>query len=346
MRATLQEGVRQPVQPDAEATGGPLGKSESPSVALTVIMPVYNAARTLERAVESVFAQTMQDFEIVACDDCSQDASPQLLAELAGKDKRLRFVTGEVNRGPGAARNQALALATGRWVAVLDADDWYAPDRLERLVRLGDTTSADFVVDNQFMYDAGAGRVVGIGLPPSEGFERIGLDDLLLNSLTGRAQYDYGLLQPVIRRAFMVEHGIRYTETCRFGEDFLLALDCLAAGAQGVLSFRPMYYVTQPYGWRSGLMSRPDRQSYDLANMKCCNDMAVNRYREKITPRQLRLLERRSRSIELYARYVSVTAGGFRKPWKIFAALCRPSLWPYFGKALARKGRVMLSTLP
>ena len=194
-------------------------------VAVTVVLPVYNGARTLERAIISAFAQTLRDLEIIAYDDGSQDESVVLLERLAAGDGRLRILKGKKNLGPGAARNRALAAARGRWVAILDADDWYAPERLESLVRLGETKGADFLDDNQFLYDAGAGSVIGAGLPVRDASIPLSLDDLLCNSMTGRAPYDYGLLQPVIRSAFLVENGISYMEQCRFGEDFLLALD-------------------------------------------------------------------------------------------------------------------------
>ena len=238
MTAALRGGEH---QPHREAAGlrevaGVVGElapgAAAPAVAVTVIMPVYNAADTLERAVRSVFAQTLREVEIIACDDCSQDSSLDLLRALADSDSRLRILRTDRNGGPAGARNRALAAATGVWVAVLDADDWYAPDRLDQLARLGAETGADFVVDNQVMYDAGADRVIGVGLPPGDRFTPVRLDDLLLNSLTGRARYDYGLLQPMIRRAFLAANRIRYVENVRFGEDFLLALDCLAAGAR------------------------------------------------------------------------------------------------------------------
>jgi succinoglycan biosynthesis protein ExoO len=320
----------------AAAVGASTHAAQDWPVAISVILPVYNAARTLERALTSVFVQTLRDLEVIACDDGSQDDSAALFERLAVGDNRLRMLKESKNCGPAAARNRALSVARGRWVAILDADDWYAPERLGELVRLGEATGADFLVDNQYLYDAGKGLIIGTGLPAGNACAPLSLDDLLRNSMTGRAAYDYGLLQPVIRRDFLLRNGIRYMEECRFGEDFLLALDCLAAGAKGLLTYRPMYYVTQPHGVCSGMLSAPEREFYDYSAMRCYNDMAARRYRGRITERQIGMLRRRSQSMERYACYVRLTVGSRRRPWRLAATLCRPNLWPYLARSLAR----------
>jgi glycosyltransferase involved in cell wall biosynthesis len=98
--------------------------------AVSVIVPTYNRAGTLMRALASIQAQTRQDHEIIVIDDGSTDATPHLLAEMAerGAIRMLRTACG----GPAAARNQGLALARGRWIAFLDSDDIWMPDKLER----------------------------------------------------------------------------------------------------------------------------------------------------------------------------------------------------------------------
>jgi glycosyltransferase involved in cell wall biosynthesis len=91
----------------------------------SVIIPTYSRARFLAEAVESVLAQTVEDFECLVIDD----ASPEPVASPSG-DPRVRVVRRDVNGGPSAARNTGLAEATGRHVAFLDDDDLYLPDRL------------------------------------------------------------------------------------------------------------------------------------------------------------------------------------------------------------------------
>ena len=102
---------------------------DTPTV--TVIMPVYNAAKYLPDALDSLLAQTFQDFEIVAVNDGSTDDSARILAEYAAKGVRIRVVHRE-NGGCGAARNTGIALAKGRYIAQQDADDLSVPTRLEK----------------------------------------------------------------------------------------------------------------------------------------------------------------------------------------------------------------------
>ena len=93
----------------------------------SVVVPAYNAGRTIRRALQSVFEQSLQDFEIVVCDDGSTDTTAALLEDI--RDTRLHVVR-QPNSGRGAARNRALERATGRYVALLDADDWWDQGKL------------------------------------------------------------------------------------------------------------------------------------------------------------------------------------------------------------------------
>jgi glycosyltransferase involved in cell wall biosynthesis len=97
---------------------------------VSVIIPVFNAARTIEQAVASVRAQTFTDFEIVAADDDSTDGSLDILRRSGD---RLKIVE-QKNRGPSAARNLGIANSTGEYLGFLDADDWWKPDFLAKML--------------------------------------------------------------------------------------------------------------------------------------------------------------------------------------------------------------------
>lgn len=108
----------------------------------SILMPLYNAEATLERSVASVCAQSRTDWELLMVDDGSTDATPTLAARLAGVDPRLRLLVPGGNRGAAAARNVALVKARGRYIAFLDADDRWHPDKLMRqLAFMTDTGS-------------------------------------------------------------------------------------------------------------------------------------------------------------------------------------------------------------
>ncbi len=114
-----------------------LGMIEKPTefpVAVSVITPAYNAATVLARAVASVQAQTLTDWEMIIVDDGSDDATAEIAHELAANEPRLRVFRHETGQGVAAARNTALAAAQGRYIAFLDADDeWVAPKLEQQL---------------------------------------------------------------------------------------------------------------------------------------------------------------------------------------------------------------------
>jgi glycosyltransferase involved in cell wall biosynthesis len=103
---------------------------------ITAIIGSYNNADTLDRAIDSILAQTLSDLELIVIDDGSSDASPQRARAAADRDRRVRPIALERNVGISRSLNQALAEATAEIVAIQDADDFSEPIRLEREVGL------------------------------------------------------------------------------------------------------------------------------------------------------------------------------------------------------------------
>jgi glycosyltransferase involved in cell wall biosynthesis len=103
---------------------------------VSVIMACHNAEAYVGEAVGSVLAQTSPDLELVVVDDRSTDDSVAVIRALAAADDRVRCLESRVNGGAAAARNRAIAEASGEWLAVLDADDVFLEDKLERQMRL------------------------------------------------------------------------------------------------------------------------------------------------------------------------------------------------------------------
>lgn len=102
-------------------------------MAVSVLMPVFNAEAYLAQAIESILGQTFKDFEFIIVDDGSTDASPALLQRYARKDGRIHLISRE-NRGIARTRNELLSQAQGEFVAMMDADDIALPDRLSRQI--------------------------------------------------------------------------------------------------------------------------------------------------------------------------------------------------------------------
>lgn len=190
---------------------------------------MFNGEKTVEQAIHSALSQDNVEVEIVAVDDCSTDASLRAIREIT--DHRVRVFQLARNSGPSAARNEALSRATGDWVALLDADDWFSPDRLVRLTQLAETHDLDVVADDQWLWPASGSeqaRRRSASLPflkDTLPIKRVGLEQLFEN-------VGLGIVQPIIRREFLERHAIAYRDTYRYGEDFRLLYELLSKGAR------------------------------------------------------------------------------------------------------------------
>jgi glycosyltransferase involved in cell wall biosynthesis len=98
---------------------------------ISVVIPTYNRASFLKEAIDSVLSQTFRDFELIVVDDGSTDETPELLLSYGNKIKVIK----KANKGPSAARNRGIKAAKGEWIAFLDSDDVWKPDKLEKQVQ-------------------------------------------------------------------------------------------------------------------------------------------------------------------------------------------------------------------
>lgn len=109
---------------------------------VSIIMPTYNCGRFIRESISSVLAQTYTAWELLIVDDCSTDNTAELLA--AYKDERIHYMRNEQNLGAALTRNRALREAKGRYIAFLDADDLWLPDKLERQIAFMEQNSYAF----------------------------------------------------------------------------------------------------------------------------------------------------------------------------------------------------------
>lgn len=113
---------------------------------ISVILPVYNAERTVETAVKSLFHQTFTDFEAVIIEDGSTDRTREVLKKMENSDPRIKVIYKEKNEGLSAGRNSGLRAASGAYIGFLDADDWMEPDFLESIYSGGILQDADLIL--------------------------------------------------------------------------------------------------------------------------------------------------------------------------------------------------------
>ena len=98
---------------------------------VSVIMPSYNTAKFIKETIESVLAQTYKNWELIIVDDCSTDNTDEIVNAYL-TDSRIKYIKNEKNSGAAVSRNRALREAAGRWIAFLDSDDLWAPEKLEK----------------------------------------------------------------------------------------------------------------------------------------------------------------------------------------------------------------------
>ena len=103
---------------------------------VSVVTPAYNCEKYLRQTVESVIRQTFEQWEMIIVDDCSTDGTLALAQRLAAQEKRIRVLRNEINQGVSLTRNRGIAEARGEYIALLDGDDLWESDKLERQVAL------------------------------------------------------------------------------------------------------------------------------------------------------------------------------------------------------------------
>lgn len=134
---------------------------------ISIISPLYNSGSFIGETIESVLSQSFSDWELIVVDDCSTDHGPAIVKSYQRSDSRIKLITNTVNMGPAISRNRGIEYASGRFIAFLDTDDLWYPNKLEMQVR--------FMLDNKCAFSFTAydkisetGEVVGEIHVPSE----------------------------------------------------------------------------------------------------------------------------------------------------------------------------------
>ncbi|MEZ5937790.1 MAG: glycosyltransferase [Hyphomonadaceae bacterium] len=204
---------------------------------VAVVIAAWRAGATVARAVRSALAQP-EAVEVIVVDDASGDEGRTLEQARAADDgtSRLKVIALETNGGPSRARNAALEVSKAPWFCVLDSDDYMEPGRLAVLLKTAQD-GYDMIADDLLQLAEGADPETRAPLWFRDRPEQA--SDLTLESFVRanlpdpkRPRGELGFIKPLIRRALMDQHAVRYDETMRLGEDFDLYARLLAAGAR------------------------------------------------------------------------------------------------------------------
>ncbi|MEB3180092.1 MAG: glycosyltransferase family 2 protein [Nostocaceae cyanobacterium] len=293
---------------------------------VSLIMTAYNTEAYVGKAIESALGQTCKNIELIVVDNGSTDATGEILNSF--NDERLKVLVNEKNQGVGPALNRALREAKGKWVGILDSDDWMAPERLERMVQVAEAEGAEIIADDVYLIRDGEQSPWSTLIRQSgETIERfVEIDPVYFveTDVYGTRCLHLGLTKPLAKREFLLQHGIEYDETLRVILDFWFDMECLLRGAKFVLIPEPYYFYRSRSG--SEVVSQDRVEHLNL----CCQ--AIERVLQKDIVKNNRELERAlNRHLANYRRnrdYLSVV--GPIKRREALVAVQQMLKHPYF----------------
>jgi glycosyltransferase involved in cell wall biosynthesis len=215
---------------------------------VTVVIPLYNNEAYITRAIDSVLAQSFQDFELVVVDDGSTDSGPDLV--MGYQDKRLSLIR-QRNMGPGCARNRGLKESTAPYLSFLDSDDEWLPNFLsEYLLALTTNPECDYAVGPYFKSDARIDKSkdwssLGMlhdgswSLPP-------GVSHKELHDILTTLHFTGAMLCK--RSAVEKYHGFYSKNSCKYGEDRYLQLQLLLNHKVSRIIHPLVWYHSETFG--------------------------------------------------------------------------------------------------
>ncbi len=186
---------------------------------VSVVMPTYNRVTLLPRSIQSILDQTYTNFEFIIVDDGSTDETAKLLQSYQQKDPRIVILTNEKNMGISYSRNRGTDAAKGKYVAIMDSDDYSEPERLEKSVAFLEKHS-DYISVNSIYYEMGK-EINGTNnwVPPKRW-------EIIFNFM------NYYTNLAVFRTDFVRKHNIRYNEKLISSEDYDFWKQIVMAGGK------------------------------------------------------------------------------------------------------------------
>ena len=221
---------------------------------ISIIMPAYNASRTIGDAIGSVLGQTFKNFELLICDDCSSDNTVDIVNSF--QDSRIHLVLNQKNLGPGKSRDQLITQAKGQWVTLLDADDVYAPERLEVLYGIAEKHPNSLIFDELMeCHDAGGGLIPYKTVRPISSDSQGQVIERKL-SFYEWITWERTIIQLFVPIDLITKHNIKHGSGS-FGEDLEFVLNILGKSKASLVYIpKAMYFYRISSG---SLTTAPDR---------------------------------------------------------------------------------------
>jgi succinoglycan biosynthesis protein ExoO len=296
-----------------------LNKNTKPSgIDVSIVIAAWNAEAFISKAIDSALTQQGVSVEVIVVDDASTDNTCKVVNDYS--DPRVRLIRSATNGGPGAARNLGFACALGEWVAILDSDDFFLPDRLKTILGYA-SSSVDILIDNVFEADhLGniSGKFYSISQLPVSRFTLARLIES--NSSLFSGERATGYVKPIFRNGFIKSKSIEYWPEIRIGEDYYFFLSCLAEGAVAEVVDCCGYVYTIREGSISRVLVKEDVARMQAADCKMLAKYPLNGAAE---------VAQLKRSANLSQAYAFLVFVGMLKSRALWPAACQFMRKPY-----------------
>ena len=181
---------------------------------ISIIIPVYNAEKYIERCIISIIHQSFNDWKLILVDDGSKDHSAAIIGKYLQKDTRILYIHKE-NGGASSARNYGIEKATGEWLAFVDADDYLNTDYLQSLVNVQSRYNADFICGGHVKINS-KGKIWKKREYPEMYFEKKDFSEMLNRGLLTLQQAPWAKLY---QKSIIDKYSIRFIQGALNGED-------------------------------------------------------------------------------------------------------------------------------
>ncbi|MDR3001822.1 MAG: glycosyltransferase [Fibromonadaceae bacterium] len=241
---------------------------------ITVIVPVYNSEEYLCKCLDSILAQTFEDFECILVDDFSKDNSVKICENYAKKDKRVTVIKNSENMGASLTRKKGLDYAKGEYIQFVDSDDYIEKDMMEKMYEKASAESLDIVFCDFIMHQGSEKKYISADIDNRSKLEIIKHIGVTINSLTA------GLYNKIIKKHIFDE--VKFSNT-NYAEDKYISLQTTCYAEKiGYINTAFYNYVRNSYSLSNNVEYDLRRKIEHFDNYKLIAEFLIEKYGKEI----------------------------------------------------------------